>query len=140
VLRRIQHHKFEAITSVLFQPKTESEAAGIIVFRDEPYQYQLLISKENTVTTLSLIKVIPHEMEKQKKAIPTILATSAPLENKKAIKLRVVSDGPTFSFYYSENKKWIQVGDKVDAKHLSTEVAGGFIGTTIGMYATGNHY
>jgi alpha-N-arabinofuranosidase len=138
VLRRIQHHKFEVVTSVSFQPKTEKEAAGIIIFRDEPYQYQLLISKKNAVTTLSLIKVIPQEVEKQKKAVSTVLATSAPLKNISALKLKVVSDGPTFSFYYSENNKWMQIGDKVDAKHLTTEVTGGFIGTTIGMYATGN--
>jgi len=139
ILRRIQHHKFEAISSLTFQPKTEKEAAGILVFRDEPFQYQLLVNRKNTVTRILLIKVLPQNVEHKPKIVSTVLATSEPIKNQKSIQLKVISDGPTFSFFYKQKSKWIQIGENVDAKHLTTQVTGGFIGTTIGMYATGNY-
>ena len=52
------------------------------------------------------------------------------------VKLRIVAEGDTYSFYFSKGTSWELLKDKVDAKFLSTEVAGGFIGCLFGMYAT----
>jgi len=139
VLRRIQHHKFEAITSLSFNPETEKEAAGMILFRDEPYQYQLILTRKEGAMRLLLIKVSPEKNGLNTKPLTVVLATSAIIKNSTDLKLKVTSDGQSFSFFYAEkNQKWMQIGGKEDAKHLTTEVTGGFIGTTIGMYATGN--
>ena len=51
--------------------------------------------------------------------------------------LKVISTGTQYDFYYStEAEDWKLLCKNVDASYLSTAVAGGFTGTTIGMYAT----
>jgi alpha-N-arabinofuranosidase len=53
--------------------------------------------------------------------------------------LKIVSNGQNLTFYYGNdgiNFKVLQ--ENVNSKNLSTEVAGGFVGCTIGMYASSN--
>ena len=51
--------------------------------------------------------------------------------------LKIKSNGSEFSFYYAlGDSGWELLADKVDASYLSTARAGGFTGTTIGMYAS----
>jgi len=140
ILRRIQHHKFETITSISFQPKTEKEAAGIIIFKDEEHQYNFLLTLKDNESRLVLVEVKPVSQTQKIVPFSTIMASSVPLKIKSTIQLKVISDAITFSFFYSlNNKEWTQLGNKMDAKILTTEEAGGFTGTMIGMYATGEY-
>ena len=51
--------------------------------------------------------------------------------------LKVVSRGTHYDFYYARQEGvWYVLCRNVDAGYLSTATAGGFTGTTIGMYAT----
>lgn len=52
--------------------------------------------------------------------------------------LKIVSREQKTSFYVVENGKDIPVLENVEVSFLSTEIAGGFVGCTIGMYATSN--
>lgn len=54
----------------------------------------------------------------------------------KMIDLKVTSKGISYDFYFSTGGKWNLLAKNVDAGYLSTTVAGGFTGTTVGMYAT----
>ena len=72
-----------------------------------------------------------------------LLASQPIAKTKETINLRIVSEGDTYSFYYStgfdwtgEKMKWNLLKEKLDAKFLSTKVAGGFVGSVFGMYAT----
>jgi alpha-N-arabinofuranosidase len=40
----------------------------------------------------------------------------------------------TFAYRTDKNETWSNVSENVDASLLSTEAAGGFVGTTLGMY------
>ena len=52
--------------------------------------------------------------------------------------LKLVSQGIGYDFCYSldDEKNWKLLCKDVDASYLSTAMAGGFTGTTIGLYAT----
>ena len=53
--------------------------------------------------------------------------------------LRLSQEGQDLTFSYStDDKTFRTLADHVDARMLSTDVAGGFVGTTIGIYATAN--
>ncbi|MBR1688939.1 MAG: glycoside hydrolase family 43 protein [Prevotella sp.] len=53
------------------------------------------------------------------------------------VRLRITSDGQFYRFYAATDARdWLHVGD-VDCSLVSTEVAGGFTGVTIGMMAEG---
>ena len=46
---------------------------------------------------------------------------------------------PDPSIYYAaESEAWQPVAENVDGRVLSTQVAGGFVGAMIGMYASSN--
>ena len=59
-------------------------------------------------------------------------------EGTESVKLRMQSDGSYYSFAFSTDGNAYQSVGKMDCSLLSTEVAGGFTGVIIGMYAEGN--
>jgi xylan 1,4-beta-xylosidase len=129
VSRRIQHHKFEASTAVDFQPRDEQEAAGILLLKDEEHQYFFSIRKDGNARKVSVEKITKQGVEVIR-SIP-LLQTQDPL------KLKVVSDGLTFNFYFSiKNDVWQPVSEGMDAHFLSTANSFGFTGTNIGLFAT----
>lgn len=129
VTRRMQHHKFECSTRMLFEPSDDKEAAGLLLFKDEGHQYFFCMSKTGDKKYLSLKQIGEKNQT---------LASQEIEANVKEVYLKVVSQGIGYDFYYSLNsdKKWKLLFKDLDASYLSTAVAGGFTGTTIGMYAT----
>lgn len=127
--RRMQHHKYECTTRMLFQPADETEAAGMLLFKDEAHHYFMGVSRDAEGHYIALWQADKdgtyHQMAKQ--------ALAGPL---KAVDLKVRSMGTTYSFCYATAPdRWETLADNVDAGYLSTKVAGGFTGSTIGLYA-----
>lgn len=129
VCRRMQHHNFECTTRMLFEPSDNKEAAGLLLFKDEKHQYFLAVNKPGEKKQISL---------KQIGETDQVLASATLPDNLNDIRLKVVSKGTHYDFYYSlkEGDDWTLLCKNIDAKYLSTATAGGFTGSTIGMYAT----
>ena len=51
--------------------------------------------------------------------------------------MMISAHGQDLSFYFGDERR-IYLSQMVDGRILSTDVAGGFVGTTIGLYASGN--
>lgn len=130
VTRRMQHHKFECSTRMLFDPSDDKEAAGLLLFKDEGHQYFFCMSKTGDKKYLSLKQIGEKEQT---------LASQEIEANVKDVYLKVVSQGIGYDFYYSLDveSNWKLLSKDVDASYLSTATAGGFTGTTIGLYSTG---
>jgi xylan 1,4-beta-xylosidase len=129
--KRQQHMYCTTETELTFTPKAAGEKAGLVVFQDEKHFYYLCKGVENGKPLLQLFKSTADAKQ------PELLA-QAPLKSATAsVQLRIKAEGDTYSFGFSENgKAWTTLKDKVDARFLSTQVAGGFIGCLFGMYAT----
>ena len=128
ICRRMQHHKFGVTTKMIFEPKDEKDAAGLLLFKDENHQYFLSVSKSVSGNIVLLQQI--------GKTGDRILASQAIKAKIKAIELKVISKGTTYDFYYAvEAGKWVLLCKDIDASYLSTAKAGGFTGTTIVMYA-----
>lgn len=128
--RRIQHHKFGSSSRLVFNPTADKERAGMLLFKDENHQYLLCVAKTQTGKAVELRKTSEGGKDE-------ILASYALASADKDIRLKITSDGLTFSFYYAVgNGDWKLLKNNVDAGYLSTRNAGGFTGTTIGLYAT----
>lgn len=136
VARRMHHHKFTASTRMYFNPQSETEAAGILLFKDENHQYFLKVTKGNIA-----LRKIESKFNFVKGQRPEIIDASADLASMqtgeyKFIDLKITSDGETFSFWFApDGKNWTLLVGGVDATYLTTLVAGGFTGTVIGLYA-----
>ena len=82
-------------------------------------------------TTLSLIRT---EKGQEETIVMAVLDSFYP-----EIILRISQEEQDLTFSYStDDKIYRTLADHVDARILSTDVAGGFVGTTIGVYATSN--
>jgi len=119
---RQQHMCFEATTTVELMPQNENEAAGLVIFQNHKFNYHLLITQK---AGKRIVKVVKCEKE-----VETVLAE---MECDTAVStLKIAAKGQELSFYCCGKP----VLEGADARMLSTDVAGGFVGNTIGMYAT----
>ncbi|MFL5808522.1 MAG: glycoside hydrolase family 43 protein [Flavisolibacter sp.] len=127
---RQQHLKCEAIVSMEFNSKSSNEKAGLIIFQSEHHFYYLCESIENEKPVVQLYKSTASEnME--------LIASAVIDKQPKDLQLKIEANGSFYSFYFLIDKNnWQPLKDKVDAKFLSTETAGGFVGCVFGMYAT----
>lgn len=126
--RRQQHTHFNANTELQL-PTEEHMSAGIAVFQSEASHYYFFIQCKNNQYQVSV--------EQTNKSAPNIIAanTITPADLNKNIVLGVEGNAGKIDFYY-QNKagKRITLLKEADAKMLSTETAGGFVGTYIGMH------
>lgn len=131
--RRLQHHKFESTTSMYYTPSTETESAGMLLMKDEQHQYLLVVEKIDGKHAISVKKVGATSLD--------VLSTENILIEEEPIQLKIASNGLDFSFYYAlGSDDWKLLADNIDASYLSTTNAGGFTGTTIGMYASSKEF
>jgi xylan 1,4-beta-xylosidase len=124
--RRQQHTHFDASTA-LNLPKSERVSAGLAAFQSEDYWYFLGTRREG--------KNVRVFLEKKSGAQPEIVAETQ-VRAGKQIKLKVTGDGGDYSFYFdADGKGFKPLKEHDDGTILSTEVAGGFVGAVVGMYA-----
>lgn len=129
--KRQQHMVGSVETELTFAAKASNETAGLVAFQDEKHFYYLCKSVENGKPVVQLFRSTTDAKN------PELLA-KAPLKAAAGkVQLRINADGDTYSFRFSEDgKTYTLLKDKVDARFLSTQVAGGFIGCLYGMYGT----
>jgi len=129
--RRIRHKNWEFTASIEFTPKTKDEAAGIIILQSEDYQYRIEIcSNLQNGSLVRLIKASGKEDE---------IIASKELNSQKALFLKAQCIDMKISFYFENDKKTEEeLSSCQDARILSTEYAGGFVGSLAGVFASGN--
>lgn len=126
---RQSHQQCVATTTLIFSPAAENEKAGLVLFQNEHHFYYLCRSRENNKPVVQLYQSTNGE-EMQ-------LLASRPLPaNATTVSLRIEPKGAAVDFSYAVGKKWMVLKQNVDAKFLSTKVAGGFVGCTFGLYGT----
>lgn len=130
VCRRIQHHKYNATLGVTFIPEAVGQNAGLLMLKDETHQYYLARTMDDNGHCVKLLRVGENGAEE--------LASVPVEETLESVRLKAISKGTTIDFAFSADngKNWQTVAEGVDAAYTSTAVAGGFTGTTIGMYAS----
>jgi len=131
VAKRQQHMYSDAETELDFNPKTEKEKAGLVVYQDESHFYFLSKSVKEGKTQVELYKSVHRKKEVE--LINTVAVGNGKLN------LKITSKADKVDFEVSENgKDYKIIAENLDGKHLSTKVSGGFIGNVYAMYATSN--
>lgn len=131
LFHRLQHEDFETSVSLNYQPKSEKDLAGITMYQSEKFNYVFGITKK-----ANDYYIVLDRTEKGK----STLVASQKISNSKAIKLQVTADKDQFKFNYSlDGKNYENLGGAVSGDILSTDVAGGFTGSLIGLYSTSSN-
>ena len=128
---RQQNHRCEVTTSVQFTPAAENEKAGLTIFQSETNFYFLCKSLEDGQPVVQLYRSAKDSSME--------LVTSHRLAGKeKDLGMKIEARDDRYYFYYAgDDNKWISLSvHGLDAKFLSTKVAGGFVGAVFAFYAT----
>lgn len=127
--RRQQHKNFNVNTMLEFIPQNEGEAAGLVLIQNEGYHFRYEYVMKEGHTYLRLTKCEAGKDE---------VINEVTFEGKQ-VYMKVVARGQRLDFYYGNVPRKInKLAEGVDATILSTNKAGGFVGTCIGMYASSN--
>ena len=131
---RQYHANFSLETELTFTINSENQFAGVVCFQNEKYRIDFGKCMIDGISSLILVRVA----DGQSKQI-ALLPLSAQ-QNRLPIKLRIDGRGDFYTFSaFIDSITTPFFSAPVDATHLSTEQAGGFTGTVIGMYASSNH-
>lgn len=129
IARRQTEHDFSAETWMELIASAENEEAGITLIQNNTHHYDLLFKKQGQAYVVQL-RVVAGSLS-------YIAAEKTVTGNK--IKLKIQGSPLKYSFSFSDKEKgeYVELG-KLDTRYLSTEVAGGFTGVMIGLYASSN--
>lgn len=128
LLFRQKNTSFTVETSLTFAPENTS-IAGLALMQNE--KNNVVVGKTLVSGKQSVVICMNNQGNK------SIIASSALSQPDASLRLKVVGDGRYYSFSYAEgNGSWQTLAKGVDCSNLSTPIAGGFAGVTIGPYAS----
>jgi alpha-N-arabinofuranosidase len=126
--RRQQHFDCKAKAILDFYPKQEGEEAGLTVLMDEKHHYEIAV-----IGDIGKRKIVVR------RTIGKLSAVVAEEEIKDgAVTLQIAANKNEYKFSYSVGGDSVREIGSGETRYLSSEVAGGFTGVYLGMYATGN--
>lgn len=125
---RQQHATFEVNTTLVYKPKSENELAGVVCYQNETHNYVFGITKKGNDYVVVL--------EKTSKGTSTLIASEKIIFSN-SIKFRIEAKGNDYRFNYAlDGVNFKNLGGTNSGDILSTDIAGGFTGSLIGLYAT----
>ncbi|NNF69129.1 MAG: glycoside hydrolase family 43 protein [Acidimicrobiia bacterium] len=125
--RRQQHASFSASASMRM-PMSSGMSAGIAVFQNEQHHFYLGVRRVDSEWSIFLEQAAGGEPE-------AFVERALSSGDGDSIELRVDAEGRPYSFTYRlEGGDWITLAEGLDGSILSTHVAGGFVGSYIGLH------
>ena len=136
--RRQQHMTFTITTVLWFSPDRDGQSAGLVLLQSDDWHLRLAVVRMDGALVLQLVQV--------QKGVETELAYADLLDATEAVAdiqplvLRVEAEMQSLRFLCGRDEEHLMVlVDGVDARMLSTDLAGGFVGTYVGMFAQGEN-
>lgn len=128
LFHRQQHNNFSAAVTMDYKPRDERELAGLVCYQNESFNYVFGVTKKAADYYLIL--------ERTENGKSTVMA-SEKINVNQSLKLSVSAQGDQYKFSYAVGEsEFKNLGGTVSGDILSTNIAGGFTGTLIGLYAT----
>lgn len=128
VALRQTHFNSEVSTKIRLCESDVNDEAGLTVYMDSCSHYDLFVKQRHNGKFITLrfkIGDLEH------------IAASVPVDSNN-VKLIMRSDIYHYKFGYEKDGKYVEIG-KMNTKYLSKEVAGGFTGVVIGLYAVSDN-
>lgn len=128
--RRQQHHIAEISTTVSFAPAAEGDAAGLAAVQDDQHLMFIGITQHEGKNQIALYR--------RQGSNDDTLINAAPISSTQDVTLSLAFNGGKMQAFYEVDGQRQLLAEGVDATNLSTNVAGGFVGTIVGPYCTSN--
>ena len=134
LFHRQQHKNFSFETTLDYKPASEKDLAGLVTLQNEHSNYVFGITKKGDEYYLLLER---NEKPRRSRQVDSKIVASTLIDIKNPVHLKVQANGDDYEFSYSTNgTDFVNLGGTVSGDILSTNVAGGFTGCLLGLYAT----
>lgn len=131
---RQMHNSFSYSVTMDYKPESEKDLAGIVALQSERFNYVFGITKKGADYYLLLERT---QGKFRSREVTSAIIASTKIDISKPIRLQVSAKGDDYQFSYSTNgTDFVNLGGTVSGDILSTDVAGGFTGCLLGLYAT----
>lgn len=125
---RQKDYKFEVSTGLFFNPKGK-DTAGMVFYQNHANNLRMELVKEGEKTSF-VVTAHVHEADTQ------VAKTEVNVNELVEIVFR--ASNQKADIYVKQNSEMTLVASDVSLLPYTTEEAGGFVGCTVGMYASGN--
>ncbi|MBP5716066.1 MAG: glycoside hydrolase family 43 protein [Bacteroidales bacterium] len=131
--RWVKNATYTAQTRLLFTPQDTLALAGLTLFQSERAYY--IFGKRLGEDGQCEVVLLKSDRDAQDQVIGQ--CNIDPCDNAKAVELRAEVDQHTvqFSFSLDNGATWTRVADAQNADILTTNYAGGFTGSVVGLYS-----
>lgn len=130
---RQQHNSFSFTTTLNYKPAIEKDLAGVVALQSEAFNYVFGVTKKGKEYFVVLQR---NERKNREQQITSSILTSKSVDVAKPIKLKIEAKGDVYTFSYAVGDGDFVEAQTVSGDILSTDVAGGFTGALLGLYAT----
>ena len=112
-----------------FEPGRDGDEAGLVLYRAPFSRYELGVRRHDGRREVFVRQTVG----------PYLSAVTARADAPAGSLVLQVDAGPAeYAFSFSGDRGPLASLDRAQTRFLSSEVAGGFVGTYVGLYATGN--
>jgi alpha-N-arabinofuranosidase len=127
--RRQQHFDFLATALLDFEPGAEGDEAGLTVLMNNKHHYDIAVGRTGSARRVFVRRRIGDL---------AVVVAERDLPAAGAVHLRIAGSREEYAFSVSTDGEQFDMLATAATRYLSKEVAGGFTGVYLGMYATGN--
>ncbi|MBB3472860.1 glycoside hydrolase family 43 protein [Sphingomonas sp. BK345] len=124
--RRQQHHVATVSTVLRFTPERDGARAGLAAVQNDRSLLEFAVTRLGGKTVVALYT--------RDLADSDTLIASAPVDAAGAVTLTIRADGGTMAFDYATGGARRTLTERLDTTFLSTQRAGGFVGTVVGPF------
>lgn len=140
--RRVNSANFTIETDVKFIPRGEEDFAGVACFlNDDCYiLFGKTVERDSGESILLLEAYCRKSNETESKLVhrEEYYLLKDEVDRRLCLQVKTVDQTAyAFSYTFGNSKEWRQLGAPISSNLVSTSVAGGYMGTMIGVYATG---
>lgn len=128
-LRQLEY-EYEAVQHLLVGELSEEEEAGLVILQSNEYHVLFCLKANDADKNSFKLQIIKVTNLKDDLLLEKVITN-------KEITLKVKGHGQKADFILVQEQEEILL-EGVDIHEMSTEVAGGFVGNTIGVYASSN--
>jgi alpha-N-arabinofuranosidase len=127
--RRQQHYEFRAEARLVLDARRDGDEAGLTVRMNEFHQHAVCLRRQDGETSF-VVRTRVGRMD-----VTSVLGAVETFD----VVLGVEGDADSYVFTARDGSGNVLRSAPVEAKFLSAEVAGGFTGVFVGMYAATSH-
>jgi alpha-N-arabinofuranosidase len=132
---RQQHNSFSFTTTMQYKPDSGKDLAGIVSLQSEGFNYVFGVTKKDNDYFVVLQR--NEKKDPRSRDVSSKILASSKINTQGPIRLKVEAVGDDYRFSFAlGNNEFVNVGNTVSGDILSTNIAGGFTGTLLGLYAT----